>query len=930
MRVPALRLDDLLQADSLAARVDEACRAGDPSTPLVRNAVLAVLRDADARAMERVREWLVEDGSGRACAFRIAHVRDCIVRAAHHYAMAHVLRVANPSTGERIALVAVGGYGRGHLAPHSDLDLLFLLPGKATGSVERLVETVLYLLWDLKLSVGHATRTVPECISRAQDDMTIRTAILESRFLLGDEALHDELVARFDAEIVRHSAPEFIAAKLAERDERHRKAGRSRYVVEPDVKEGKGGLRDLQTLYWIGKYAFRVRSVEDLVPRVLSKRELSRFRRAQNFLWAVRAHMHFEAGREQDKLHFDVQPVIADRLGYSRHPGQKAVERFMRHYFLHAKAVGDLTRIFCAELEENQTKPGPISIGRVVRAFTHRPKPIADTPFVERNGRIDAADPDLFETDPACMVRIFAVAEREGILFHPDAMHAISRNLKRIDKAVRADPSAIDAFMAVLTSRRDPEGYLRKMNEAGVLGRFVPEFGRIVAQMQFSLYHHYTVDEHLIRSIGVSQEIDRKKACDEHPLACAIVDTLDHTVLRFALFMHDIAKGRPEDHSVAGARVAKRLGPRFGLSTTQTDLAAWLVREHLTMSETAQSRDLADFGTVADFAARMQTMDRMRHLLVLTVCDIKAVGPGVFNGWKGQLLRTLYAEAEPHLTGGFSSSPREERARTRREALVEALTREGAEDGARMSPSEAVRIAALHYPSYLLSTPLATQARHAHLVADADRTGEKLFTRAHIGDEAVTEIDVLAPDHPHLLAILAGACAASDAHIVGARIATMQDGRALDTLVVKRNFAEDRDEERRINRVRETIGDLLAGRDRVPQAVARRTKPQRPKAFQVEPVVRIDNDLSNIFTVIEVEGLDRPGILASIADALSELSLDIASAQITTYGEKIIDTFYVRDLFAQKVTGDARLRAVREALMRVLSPDVDVPFRATG
>ena len=362
------------------------------------------------------------------------------------------------------------------------------------------------------LKVGHATRSVDECIRQAKADMTIRTALLETRYLFGDVKLYNELTARFDKEVVQGTAPEFVAAKLAEREERHRRAGQSRYLVEPNVKDGKGGLRDLHTLFWIAKYVYRVREPEELIERgVFDRDEYKMFRRCEDFLWSVRCNMHFLTGRAEERLSFDIQRDIAVRLGYTAHPGLRDVERFMKHYFLTAKHVGDLTAILCAGLEERQAKPAPV-LSRVIARLRPAPSPkklCGTDDFVIDNNRINIARADVFRRDPVNLIRLFHLAQKHNLAFHPEAMRIATRSLKLIDKAVREDKEANRLFLEILTSKNDAETVLRRMNEAGVLGAFVHSFGRIVAMMQFNMYHHYTVDEHLIRCIGVLNEIER-------------------------------------------------------------------------------------------------------------------------------------------------------------------------------------------------------------------------------------------------------------------------------------------------------------------------------------------------------------------------------------------------------------------------------------
>ena len=546
------------------------------------------------------------------------------------------------------------------LAPYSDIDVLFLLPDKPPPGVEKVVEALLYVLWDLKLKVGHATRTIDECLKQARADMTIRTTLVEARFITGDKALFESLQARFDKEVVAKTAAEFVAAKLAERETRVRKAGASRYLVEPNIKEGKGGLRDLNTLFWIAKYVYRVRHAHQLVAAGLfSPREFSLFRRCEEFLWTVRCRLHFLAGRAEERLSFDVQRPIARQLGYSTRAGLIDVERFMKHYFLIAKDVGDLTAIVCAALEDRHTKRTP-AFGRLVGRLRRRTRAIADAKdFKVDNDRVTVVREDVFERDPVNLIRLFWIADRSNLPIHPNATRLVTQSLKRIDAALRENKEANRLFLETLTSRNAPEIALRRMNEAGVLGRFIPDFGRVVGMMQFSMYHHYTVDEHLIRAVGELSAIEAGRLGEELPLATKIMPQIAHrTELYLAAFLHDIAKGRGVDHSRAGVEVARMLSLRLGLTTANAERVAWLVEQHLVMSNMAQGRDLFDPKTAEALSAIVQTQERLKMLLTLTVADIRAVGPGVWNGWKGQLLRTLYWETEVVLGGGHSAIDR--------------------------------------------------------------------------------------------------------------------------------------------------------------------------------------------------------------------------------------------------------------------------------
>ncbi len=911
-----LQFERILDVEALRESANAIAReARDPASMDARNALFAALKEALGKGREAIAGLLREDGGGLDCARRLSWLQDNIIGVLYAYATDHAYPVVNPSTSEHIALSAVGGYGRQTLAPGSDIDLLILLPYKPTPWTEQVVEYVLYMLWDMGFKVGHATRNVDECIRLSNSDLTIRTSILDARFMCGSEDLFASLEKRFESDVVRNSAREFIAAKLAERDVRHQKLGDTRYLVEPNVKEGKGGLRDLQTLFWIMKYHYRVQSSRELVKLgVLSRNEAKLFEKSEDFLWAVRCHMHFLTGKAEERLSFDIQREIAADLGYHDHPGLSAVERFMKHYFLVAKDVGDLTRILCAALEEEQAKEAP-GISRVLRRLANRPRKVPGTlDFMQENGRIALADEEVFKRDPVNMIRLFHLADIHELRFHPDALRLVSRSLKLIDKQLRANEEANRLFLSILTSPRDPALILRRMNEAGVLGRFIPEFGRIVSMMQFSMYHHYTVDEHLLRAVSVLSRIEQGKEEEAHPLAVRILpDIGDRDVLYVALLLHDVAKGRPEDHSVAGAKVARKVCPRFGFTPEQTDIVAWLVKEHLTMSMIAQTRDLHDRKTIEDFAEVVQSLDRLRLLLVLTVCDIRAVGPGVWNGWKGQLLRTLYGETELMLSGGFSTVSGRERAQEARMLLADAL-----DDWPEKEREDYI---ALHYLPYLLSVELDDQVRHANFIRHTRQAGKPLSTmvRTH-SFHAITEITVLAPDHPRLLSIVTGACAAAGANIADAQVFTTADGRALDTIMINREFPEDEDELRRAERIGSLIEAVLSGQKHLPEVIANK-KPQRARTrpFSVAPKVTINNNLSNFFTVIEIEGLDRTGLLSEITEVLSDLSLDIASAHITTFGEKVIDTFYVTDLFGHKITNENRHANIIARLKAVLA-----------
>jgi [protein-PII] uridylyltransferase len=523
--------------------------------------------------------------------------------------------------------------------------------------------------------------------------------------------------------------------------------------------------------------------------------------------------------------------------------------------------------------------------------------------FRIENGRISAIHKDVFVKDPVNFIRLFALADEQQATFSPEVLRQVRANLRLIDDSLRGNPTANRLFLRLLTDARDPEGVLRNMNEAGVLGHFVPDFGRVVSMMQFNMYHHFTVDEHLIRTIGFLADIERGKYALEHPVSTEIIRTIDNRrALYVAVLLHDI-----------GSRIARELGPRLGLTPSEVETASWLVEHHLVMSTFAQSRDLNDPKTIRDFAALVQSRERLKLLMLLTVADLRGVGPGVWTGWKGQLLRNLYFETEPLLGGGHITLSRSERVSRAQDALRERL--------ADWPKAELERFIDRHYPAYWLRTDLDVIAEHARLIRDAEAARQTLVTHIATHDfRGVTEITLLAPNHSRLLAMVAGACAGAGANIVDAQISTTRDGMALDTIQLEREFDQSEDEERRAKKIATTIERLLRGEVRLADVVATKKKPKaRLSAFTVEPQVVIDNTLSDALTVIEINGLDRPGLLYDVTREISDMNLDIASAHIATFGEKAVDVFYVTDLTGKKITSSSRESIIRDRLTKALT-----------
>lgn len=876
----------------------------------LRTEVLKELKSVMDAGRSVIRARFEESNSGQETVFSNSFLMDQLVRLIHDFATSFVYPLHNPTNEQRMSVVAVGGYGRGDMAPHSDVDILFLFPYKQTAHGEQVVEFILYMLWDLGLKVGHATRSVDDCLRMGKQDITIRTNLLESRFVWGDRETYEIFRARFMDELVKGSGLEFIEKKLEERDDRHVRMGDSRYVVEPNVKDGKGGLRDLHTLFWIGKYLYRVKSPVELVDlKVLTRKEAQGFLKAQNFLWTVRCWLHYLSNREEDRLTFDLQREIAARLGYTDHTGASGVERFMKHYYLMVKHVGNLTRIFCAALEERHQRrplirfPGKLFGTREIDGFELR------------NDRLTVESLDVFRKDPIKILRLFLVANQNGVGIHPETLRWVTQSLKHIDHKLQNDPEANEVFLEILTQRKNPDIVLRKMNEAGVLGRFIPDFGRVVAQMQYDMYHTYTVDEHTIRAIGILNRIENGELAEDVPVATRIMGkVISRRVLYVAVLLHDIAKGRGGDHSELGAEVAEKLCPRLGLSPADTETVAWLVKAHLWMSLTAFKRDLNDPTTIKAFADLVQSQERLRLLLCLTVVDIRAVGPNVWNGWKATLLRELYYATDDHLSGGLNADSRDSRVAKAQMALREALS-DWPED-------QIAYFIERGYPSYWLSFDTETHVHHAHLTREAKKTGADITVDVRIDTEIdATEITVHTTDHPGLFSQIAGAMALCGANVVDAKILTLADGMALDTFFVQDTNGEAFNDKAKLEKLRETLEQVISGRLRPSQEIERRQikdNKHRTAVFTVQPNVIIDNKASRTHTVIEISARDRLGLLYDITRALRDLSLQIASARISTFGERAVDVFYVKDVFGLKIDSRTKFVQIRETLNQVI------------
>ncbi|MCY1126180.1 [protein-PII] uridylyltransferase [Frigidibacter sp. RF13] len=835
-----------------------------------------------------------------------AMLADATIRATFMLATEVLHPAPNPTRAEQLTAIAVGGYGRMELAPFSDIDLMFLTPYKMTGWAESVIETMLYILWDLKLKVGHASRTVKDCLRLGKEDYTIRTALLEHRFLAGEERLAVELRHRLRQDLFRTTGREFIEAKLDERSERHKRQGGQRYVLEPNVKEGKGGLRDLQTLYWIGKYIHGVGKAAELVAEgVFRREEYENFAAAEDFLWAVRSHLHRIAGRASDKLSFDMQVEVAARMGYQDAGGRRGVEHFMQDYFRHATRVGELTRVFLTAMEARHLKREASLVGLLRR---RRKLPAG---YVIDRGRLNIADPKTFIADKLNLLLIFEEALRSGVLIHPEAMRVIAANLDLIDDEMREDREAVRIFLDLMLKHGNPERALRRMNELGVLAAFLPEFEPIVAMMQFNVYHHYTVDEHTIQTISILAQIERGELIEELPLSSSILEEgVNRKVLYVALLLHDIGKGRPEDHAILGAQIARRVCPRLGLTAEECETVEWLVRYHLFMSDMAQKRDIGDPRTVRDFAKVVKTKKRLDLLTVLTVCDIRGVGPNTWNNWKAMLLRRLHADTTVALESGLESVNREKRTDEAKRSLREALP----DWDAKELRAETGR----HYDPYWQGLSTGAHKIFARLLKDIPDDEIRIDIEPDHDHDATRACFALA-DHPGIFSRLAGALALSGANVVDARTYTSKDGYATAIFWVQDGDGHPYDPAR-IPRLKQTIEKILKGEVVAREALKDRDKIKKSeRQFRFPTHVTFDNEGSDIYTIIEVDTRDRPALLYDLTRTLASNNIYIASAVIATYGAQVVDSFYVKDMFGLKLHSKLKQESLEKKLRAAIT-----------
>jgi [protein-PII] uridylyltransferase len=816
--------------------------------------------------------------------------------------------------GKAPAIAAIGGYGRGELFPHSDLDLTFLCYTHNDPALQRLAEPVVQILWDSGFEVGQSARSIDETIEAAKDDWAVATAFLDLRPIAGDADLVSQVRARLATDVMNARAAEFVAAKLGEREARLKESGGdSRYMVEPDVKNGKGGLRDLHLIEWLAHGVAMARGERHGDIHDFRVDDAARFDAAAEFLARVRCHLHLVAGKGEERLGFDLQPLVARHMGYVEQEGPNPeVEAFMRDYFLTTRAVGQLTRILCARLEATDTKSRPLGLmGRSPEMPCISED--SDPRFDLAAGRLHFRARDVALRPLADALGLIIEAARRGVDVHPDAWAETTEIARFAEGAERSDPEVTTAFLAAFHDPSRLPVILRALNDTGLLGTIVPEFGDIVARTQFNMYHRFTVDEHTLHVIHALCAFLTGKGNAGQELAARAADGLENVhVLLMAALLHDVGKGHG-DQQEAGAERAERACLRLGMEPAEVDRVSWLVGHHLLMSDTAQRRDLSDPATIRAFASEVANIRALRELTLLTLSDMEGVGPGVLNEWKVRLLTELYDLTLASLRGGRAHA-----------GHVEHLLKEQAEEArknfaARQHGTNSAMSWALSVEySYWINTDEAAQDRH--FTAAMGEPDREWVSARWTEEQGIAELIVVAEDCPGLFRRLTRALAASGANIRRARGFNLGERRILDVFAITLGQCDHRDVEA-LEGVAGALRQALAGQafDAKPKQRIRGSAARRAAAFTVSAHARIDNNASDIASVIEISGRDRPGLLADIAALLDEHALDVISVHVDSIGERVLDVFYVREREGSPFLNAHKRTALTRHLRNLLS-----------
>ena len=806
-----------------------------------------------------------------------------------------------------LVVMALGGYGRGELHPLSDVDLMVVYDGEMSPYVQRMMQELLYSLWDLGLHVGHSLRSLDDCVAMARTDFPSRTSMQEARFLAGERRLFARFQRVLRENVFSRDFGQFLETTLVERDARYRKHGASPYIGEPNVKESAGGLRDMHTAMWLGEAKFGARTLRELADKgLITPREQAAADAALTFLWRVRNELHFFSGHKNDVLTRDLQPRIAKNLGYENDETSLGVERFMRDYYLHARVIHRVSKRLIARCQETLSRRGSAE-------RRQRQQALADG-LVFFDGRLHLADrdPSQLRTDPARLMKVFWHLHRLGCELSLDLERAIEDSLHLVDEAFRRSDGVRELFLDVCRTWGRAAQTFSEMHELGLLGRYLPEFGALTCLVQYDVYHKFSADQHSLLAVEHLEALAPGQSAESEGAAHVLSEVEKPELLMLGMLLHDIGKAKGHGHVAKGIPLVRELTARVGLQAADGAAVEFLVAHHLTMSHVAQRRDIDDPKTITDFAAAVGDPSRLRMLYLLTYADMRAVGPGVLTPWQARILHELYARTLASLTGGRVARP----SRTRLAERLHAAAK-GEVD------LQAVKAhLAMMTDRYLESTSVQRMAEHLRML---DGLGESPVVTAlfHHPDLGSSDLVVVTRDLPGLFALIAGTLAASDVNIISAQIHTRADGIAIDTFQVNDPAGDVIGSPAHWARTLDALRAVLTGEQTVPALLARRRAAGREATGPGGPSkIALDNQLSDTATVIEVKCPDRLGLLYLITKTLAGLGLDIVSARIATEIDQAFDTFYVQDREGRKIEDPETLERARAGLEQALAQPI--------
>ncbi|WP_250462016.1 [protein-PII] uridylyltransferase [Microbulbifer litoralis] len=864
---------------------------------------LEIFKDAAGGAERQMAERFREGEDVRTLVHERALFVDCLLHYAWH----------QYQWPDNISLLAVGGYGRGELHPHSDIDLLILTDGAAPGTVDS-IERLVAFLWDLGLDIGHSVRTIDHCVALAAEDITVATNLMECRTVVGGDHLRARLNERMSPDRI-WPADEFFSAKYAEQRERHSKQQAAEYNLEPNIKNAPGGLRDIQTISWVAKRYFRVRTLKQLQGKgFFTEEEFAILQSGEDFLWRVRFGLHLLAGRAEERLLFDYQRELAKKFGYVDSGEQLAVEQFMHNYYRIVMALRELNDVLLQFLDE---------------AILHRGKHQEVTPINERfqlrDDTIEITQTKVFLEQPSALLEIFVLmAENpniEGV--RASTIRLIREHRHLIDDDFRADPRNAELFMQLLRSPRGLSTQLSRMTRYGILGRYLPEFGRVTGQMQHDLFHIYTVDAHTLQVVRNMRSFRGPEAWQVHPIAAEILSRLRKPELLYiAGLYHDIAKGRGGDHSKLGVVDADAFCRRHNIPSRDRRLVCWLVERHLLMSQVSQKQDISDPEVVHEFARTMGDREHLDYLYALTVADINATNPDLWNSWRASLMRQLYQATRRALRRGLENP-------IDRDEIIEE-TRGQAHNMLRamgLPPASVDNIWAQMGEDYFVresadNITWHTAAIHQlHAANEKGKPGDTLVLTRNSGPgehDGATEVFVYTPDRANVFAAVVTGLDMLNLNIHDARLYNSASGYTLDTFYVLDESGQPLlDEPRRLEQIRNTLQEELALVEDYSKVIKRRT-PRRLKMFELEAGAHLTTDPGDLYSTLEITCADRPGLLAQIARIFVDHDLRLHNAKISTLGERVEDIFHITDAAGEPLLDETANRELEKAICREL------------